>query len=399
MAPARRAYPVGWKERQFLAGQPRRRRAAGQVVPLVGEVRLVAVAAGGRDGGQGRPVRPPQQPPRPVEPGQPGRLYRGDAVLAGEPPGEVPAAPADLGGDVRHPRPVGADQPAPGVGQFRRDGGHPAGAPGQHPVQHGEAVRPAGCGGHPLDQFGGGRAEHVVQPHHGAGERAGGRAQQRPRAGRGEFELHPELVAVVRDDRRAGVQPAGQGDEIPGRLPRIGHRGQPGGRAKAEHHGQVTGGQAEMGAGTEAAVVVAAVAAHQPGQPRGRDPGHRLRAAPLVRHAVRLPLVPRRRRGSPAVRNSVHSTSTSVVPIAADQSVALTACNTRRLGSRRPIQVPPPARSDQRSPRASYYPVTGGSLTVITRKVYCGRRELAARYGRPDRGVWATSWIRGDRWH
>src|SRR5690606_12995192 len=74
--------------------------AADQCPPLVGQVRLVAVAAVGRDRGEGVAAARADRGDGPFEPHQTRRLLRRDTDLPGEPLRQVASAPADLCGDV-----------------------------------------------------------------------------------------------------------------------------------------------------------------------------------------------------------------------------------------------------------------------------------------------------------
>src|SRR5689334_17780742 len=76
----------GW---EVLRGQPDRRRASGQGLPLPREMRLVVVAAAGRDVGQAAEPAAAQQPGRAFEPDDAAELLRRQAVLAREALGQV----------------------------------------------------------------------------------------------------------------------------------------------------------------------------------------------------------------------------------------------------------------------------------------------------------------------
>jgi hypothetical protein len=95
-----------------LGCDPFGRRQAGELLPVANEMRLVEVAALGRDPGN---VRPPgagvslEDATGAVEPDHPRCRLGAQPDLAGEQRAEVPLAPADVESDVanRH-RPAGA---------------------------------------------------------------------------------------------------------------------------------------------------------------------------------------------------------------------------------------------------------------------------------------------------
>src|SRR3954447_14320613 len=76
---------------ELLLGQPARRRYAGQLVEVPGEVGLVVVPGLGGDGGEIGCAGAPQPPPGPLEAEHPGVRLRRHADLDAEALGEVAA--------------------------------------------------------------------------------------------------------------------------------------------------------------------------------------------------------------------------------------------------------------------------------------------------------------------
>ena len=156
---------------------------------------------------------------RPLEAQHAGELLGPDAVLGGEPLGEVAPAPADLGGECADVDPARHHlQAPPRLGGLRLGARRDLDAGRQRPQQHafddGEAIGPrCGRGVEAVEQLTGEAPPQHVERHHLGGQRTGRQAEQRPCPGRRDGEHDAVLVAVVADDDRAGVQAAEQGVE------------------------------------------------------------------------------------------------------------------------------------------------------------------------------------------
>src|SRR3954447_23066652 len=89
----------GW---ELFFGPPAGRGAAGELVELPGQVGLVVVAGLGGDGGEAGSVGLLELPAGPFEAHDPGVGLGRQPDLGPEALGEVPPAPAALGGEVGH---------------------------------------------------------------------------------------------------------------------------------------------------------------------------------------------------------------------------------------------------------------------------------------------------------
>ena len=162
----------------------------------------------------------------------------------------------------------------------------PGGGGGQHPVEHGEALGPGRGAGQPVGETVGGPTQEGVQPHHEPGQLPGRQSQEGAGAEGREVEADPELVPVVGDGRRPGVEAGHEGPEGGGRVARVGHDRDVDGVAQADDEGQVAAGQSPVDPRREPLQPVPGVALHVGPQPRGgppqRDVDH------LLRHPARV---------------------------------------------------------------------------------------------------------------
>jgi hypothetical protein len=271
-----------------LLGEPLGRRAARQGTKLAGQVRLVVVAALGRQAGEphapgirrtrgGR--RGPGDPvPRVVEPDHPGRLLRGKPHLSTEQRVEVTRAPPGLGGQLRHGHRAMRDpQPPPGVRYLRPDPvaaprAGPGYAPSEQRVDHREPPIPGPLRRDLFPQFRRERPEYFGRRHVEVRQLCGGHAEQPACAERRERELDSGLPAVVGDQRGGGVQAAEQRVVRSGRLPRIWMNVDEERVVQRHDERQPSRRQPAMPPGRDACLPVPGVPRDERPQPRRRHP-------------------------------------------------------------------------------------------------------------------------------